>query len=417
MSAAIPAAGIEIEVCLGVGRSANVGVWDTGRWDANTWGQTDTSLGDWVDVTCQTLTPLELAAGASGADGVVTRWEAATCSFTLIGDVFDPRSGPYAGLLGPGLPARVRWRPIGTQTWIVAFTGYVDDSGFTYDAKVTPPRAKLACTDATRILAAFDGVEQSPIGQGETAAQRVARIADNARWPADRRDIAAGGVAVRDTTLADVAWTELLAVADTDLALLWISRAGLLSYRPQGKVTPPRAISAMITCGTLPDGVTGIRPLNIVGQQPTITRNIVSISRQGHDGEDPATVTVTDQSSVARYLAHSYQRTDLVHVDDAWSRNVADAVITSSAWPSDAPASVELDSRADLAASALLLSLEPSLSVAVDDGHNVWQCEPAGWKVTVDRLAVSGEVTLLDVSVWFGSAWDAAVWDTDRWGF
>ena len=67
---------------------------------------------------------------------------------------------------------------------------------------------------------------------------------------------------------------------------------------------------------------------------------------------------------MSRFLAHTYERTDLIHTDDSWSSTVAQAVLMSSAWPSTSPASVDLTSRADLAASALLLSLEPSLSIA-----------------------------------------------------
>ena len=59
--------------------------------------------------------------------------------------------------------------------------GQAADDGFTYDPK--QQLAQLSATDGTRIFAAFNGVEQPAIGQGETAAARVSRIADMVGWP------------------------------------------------------------------------------------------------------------------------------------------------------------------------------------------------------------------------------------------
>lgn len=415
----LPNPGIDVEVCLGVGTVYPGAVWDSGTFDYNTWQEADTSLGSWTDVTCEVIEGVHLGAG-SGADGVVTRWEAQTCSFELYGAVFDPRTGPYTGLLGPGVPVRVRWKVTGDPdtAWLTTFTGFTDDTGFTYDPKTK--RAKISATDGARVLAAYDGLEQSPQGANETASQRVTRIADMAGWPSAARDIQAGGVALQASTMAQSAWTLLLAVADTDLALLWINRAGQLAFRPEGKVTPQSQLAAVIGCHiTPPSGTTEITPVNITGQQPTITRNIVSISRQAKDSTDtPATVTMRDEPSISRFLSHSYQRTDLLHVDDAWSSTVAEALLLSSAWPSTAPESVELSSVADGGATALLLGLEPSLSVEVYEDGVRWLCEPSGWAIDIRRHEVRGTIDLLDVSLWFGSAWDGVEgWDQAKWGF
>ena len=414
----LPGPQIDIEVSLGVGTVYPGAVWDSGTWDFNTWQQTDTTLGNWTDVTCEVLAPVHLAAG-SGPEGVVTRWEAQTCQFELYGEVWNPRTGPYVGLLGPGLPVRVRWKVTGQpeSAWLVCFVGFVDDTGFSFDPKTK--RAKISATDGTRIFVAYDGVEQSPQGLNETAAQRVTRIADMVGWPAVARDIQAGGVALQASTMAQAAWTLLLAVADTDLALLWINRAGYLAFRPEGKVLPQRKVSAMIGCHIDPPaGVTPITPVDIHGQEPTVTRNIVSISRQAKDNNDtPVTVTVRDEPSIARFLPHQYQRTDLLHVDDAWSTTVAQAVLMSAAWPSTSPDLVELSSRADLGASALMLGLEPSISVQVAEDDAVWLCEPSGWDIDLTRQEIKGTISLLDVTVWYGSGWDSAQWDKATWGF
>lgn len=415
MTALVAAGTVEIVVELGIGRPELAGRWDEAGWDANVWAESDTTLGDWVDVTCQTGTGMRMTAGANESDGVVTRWEAATLQATLGGPEWDPAEGPYAGVLGPGVQARVRWRTPGAAEWVTAFDGFTNEDGFQYDGK---GRAQIACTDATGIIAGYDGLEQLPQGAGETAAQRVARIADAAEWPADRRDITPGGVTVKSTTLAENAWTMLLQVADTDLALLWVDRAGRLAYRPQARIIPARDMAAQI-CGNPDQQEPGcICPVEIVGQQPTIARNIVSISRQADEGTPPATVTVRDDESVARFKPRTYQRTDLIHQSDAWSRVVAEAILTSSAWPSNSPRYMTLDSRADQAAAALLLTLEPSRMVLIKGwrGKN-WACEPVGWDVGIYPNRIDGVVNLIDVTQWWGSEWDFAVWDTDRWGY
>ena len=421
MTAVLPGPGVELEICLALGRQTPLaGVWDTGKFDIAYWAQTDTSLGDWVDVTCDAQVPFELHAGTDRSDGVVTRWEAATTGLTLYGDAYNPRSGPYTGLLGPGLPVRIRYRKTGSSTWLPAFNGYVDDDGFTW----TEPaghvgRAQVAATDGTRILNAADLMARTPVGAGETAAQRVTRIADAVVWPADRRNITAGGVAVRSTDLSGNAWSQLLLVADTDLAHLWIDAAGVLRYVPQGRVSPQQAPVAYIGCGAPPPGLPAIPPVSIVGQQPTVVRNVANIQRSVDDGAPAgAQVTLTDDRSVSRYLRRPYTRTDLVHTTDAYSTTIAQAVLTSGAWPAFAPQSVQITSRAAAAAGPLLLALEPDLSLLVEDLDGTrWTCQPTGWSVQVGRDEIRGTIGLVDVSQFVGDQWDTAAWDNSKWSY
>ena len=182
----------------------------------------------------------------------------------------------------------------------------------------------------------------------------------------------------------------LLQVADTDLALLWINRAGQLAYRPQAKVTPSHELAAIVGCDPpdVPDGVHVIDPVDMVGQQPDRpTKHSVDIPPGMPDdtGEAVTLHRPRHETSIARFLAHAYQRTDLIHTDDVWSTTVAQSVLMTSVWPATAPASIDLSSRADPAAflpSCHRLS-SPPLSIEVYDGAQTWQMEPAGWKVTM----------------------------------
>ena len=233
--------GIDIEVALGIGRQADWGVWDSGTWDVDVWGDPDTALGDWVDVTCQVIDGLQLSARArTQADGVVTRWEAATAVFTLLGDDWDPWAGPYAGPgrtpgPGPGAVAGLERRSANGSTRSKGRSTMKAGNG-------NRPRpagmgtAAVVATDYTSDLTSWDPPDQAPVGDGDTAAQRVGRILDLVDWPAERRAVTPGGATLQPTELGDEAWAMLLDVADADLGLLWVRRDGALAYIPQGRV-------------------------------------------------------------------------------------------------------------------------------------------------------------------------------------
>ena len=400
---------------------AGAAVWDAGRWDLNVWASPDTSLGDWVDITCDVQVPFTLHAGSDRSDGVVTRWEAQTLAITVFGDQYNPRVGaPYGGLLGPGLPVRVRWRLPGGTTWLPAFMGYVDDDGFRWSKPAGQRgRATIAATDGTRILNAADLMKRAPVGAGETAAQRVARIADAVAWPAELRRIEPGGVTVRGTDMGGIAWSQLLLVGDTDLAHMWIDGAGVLRYVPQGRVHPATPPVAWIGCGDPPAGLTALTPVSITGQQPTVVRNVANVQRSVDDGAAAAPiVTLTDDGSVARFLRRPYSRTDLIHTADSYSTTLAQAILTTGAWPSAAPAAVELTSLAEREAAGLLLSLEPDTTLQIEDTDgSLWTCQPAGWQITVDRPKITGTITLTDVTTFVSAGWDAAIWDQSKWSY
>ena len=101
--------GIDVEVAVGVGRPAEWAAWGTGEWGVHTWGDPDTALGDWVDVTCQVEDGLQLQAGVNAGDGIITRWEAATVRV----HVARRRLGPVGGAVRrPGRPAATGTGPV-----------------------------------------------------------------------------------------------------------------------------------------------------------------------------------------------------------------------------------------------------------------------------------------------------------------
>lgn len=419
---------VDLIVELAVGRADEAGAWGTGQWGIDRWGTTDTTTGDWVDVTCDVLDGLTMSAGSNTDDGVTRRWESASCAFTLDGAAWDPWNGPHAGVVGDRVPVRVRWRPHGAgrrfhglpmpaaEAWVPAFTGYVAARGYTWDPSTQ--RAEVACVDGTSVLVSSKSVPEPEQGDGESAAARVQRIATKALWPGGY-DITAGGSTLVATTLSAGAWDELLQVADTDLALMWVTRAGVLAYRPRGRVGQGvRLTGRLAVCAAGPGDV---EVITIGAAQPTVNRNRVWVSHRKVQAADPdpPVAYLEDRQSVARFQAQEFSRTDLWHNSDAWSTTLATAILGGGAWPSAAPGAALLDSRdGDERVAHLLLSLEPDMTFdLVDDAGRVWRQAVVGWEVTVSHAQIDGTLALEDVSRWANPAtWGAGKWGIDRWG-
>lgn len=429
--------GVDLLVELAVGRAADAALWGVSSWGQSRWGTSDTTAGDWVDVTCDVLDDLRLTAGSNTEDGVSRRWESASAAFTLDGPTWDPWNGPHAGIIGDRTPVRVSWRagtlatldaltafgipttPYDVAGWVTAFTGYVATRGYSWQPDVA--QARVQCVDGTSVLVAADRPPGPPIGAGETAAARVNRIAAGALWDGGL-DVTAGGTALQATTLDKAAWLELLEVADTDLALMWVTRAGKLAYRPRGRVGQGVRLSGRLVVCEDPPGGTDVAVVTMGATQPSATRNDVTIGRRKDDtvvGDTPGTATVTDRESIARYQAHAYKRTDLLHIDDAWSATVANAVLGGGAWPSPAPGQVLLDAiSGDPLVAPILLTLEPDMTFdVVDDGGSTYRQAVVGWDVQVKHNALEGLLLLEDITRWtYVGYWGTAIWGVDRWG-
>jgi hypothetical protein len=414
---ATTAYGYDLELALGIGRQASAGVWDAGRWDTAVWAQPDTALGDWVDVTCDVVAPFQLAAGTSEDQGVATRWEAASCAFTLAGPDWDPWGGPYADLLGPQIAVRWRWRLTGDPTWLPLFYGATVDAGWDWDPRTQT--AQVTASDSTADLATFMGAQQAPVGAGETAAARVTRWLDYARWPADRRAITTGGVHLVATDMAGKAWEQLLTVADTDVALLFVDRAGRLVYKPTGRTTVQVITGALVACPT-PAFPAGVQVVDMGRGAPAPVVNMVSV-RGGTPpgGTDPPYQNAVDEGSVTRYRAHRAGY-DLEHdtaTHPGWSLTVAQLVVAAQAWPSAAPHELTLGLiSGDTRVPGVLFSLDPGQAFqVVDPGGRVWLEQIAGWDVQIGWDTCAGQLYVTDVTRWAGAWWDTATWDHARW--
>ena len=424
--------GGEVEVAIALARTFPAGEWDTSGWDNSEWEQTDTSLGDFLDVTCDTLDGIDLAAGSTAIEGVVARWEAATATLSLIGEDYDPRTGQWAGLLAVGLPVRIRWRPYPDGTWSTVFLGSVADNGYRWDAHAHI--AQLMCSDLTADLVAYDSLatELPGTGAGDTAAERVDRVLDIASVDPARRDITAGGVTLMASQLEGPLWDHLMDVADADLGLLWVRRDGRISFRPEGRVLENTPIAAQLEACPA-EGGDGVQYVDLLHADPLILRNRVYIGRRRPlvpDGDpappEPPIVARFDDRSAVRFRPYVYRRVDMEHEDDDWSVTIADAVIADGAWPSTAPIEAVLDTRVttDIRVAECLLDLEPEHAFTVMDPLDPatqWRMRVDGWRVQLSKAHVSGSLFLEDVTGWgqvygWDDEWPPAGWDESAWG-
>lgn len=409
--------GVELLVELGIGRAADAGRWGQSDWGQSRWGTTDTTEGDWLDVTCDVLDDVRLTAGSNTDDGVTRRWESASAAFTLDGDQWDPWNGPHADVIGDRTPARICWRDPGAPAWTPAFTGYIATRGYAWNPDTR--QAAVACVDGTSVLVASDQAPRPVVGAGESAAARVSRIATAALWPGGV-DVTAGGTPVQGTTLDTPAWQELLEVADTDLALLWITRAGKLAYRPRGRVGQGvRLGGRLVVCPAGPDDV---QVMTLGRNQPSVTRNRVDIARRVNDavpGDTPVVAHLEDRQSIARYQGHDFKRTDLWHTADGWSTTVAQAVLGAGAYPSPAPGELLLDTvTGDDRVPVLLLTIEPDVVFdVVDDGGRTYVQAVVGWDMAVRHDGIEAVLHVEDVTRWVDvGKWGTGQWGMDRWG-
>jgi hypothetical protein len=316
---------------------------------------------------------------------------------------------PSAVLLPAPAPDPDGWEPL--------FLGRTIDAGWDWDPRTAS--AEVVASDATADLATFVGIKQAPAGAGETAAARVTRWLDYARWPTDRRDVTAGGVRLVATDMAGKAWEKLLTVADTDVAVLFVDRAGRLVYRPNGRTQVTTTPVVLVACPD-PAHPDAVQVVDMGKAEPVPVVNIVSV-RGGTppDGDDPAYVTVTDEGSVSRYRAHRAGY-DLEHdttIAPAWSQTVAQLVTTSRAWPSAAPHTLTLGLvSGDARVPAVLFGLDPGEAFQViDPGGRAWLTQVAGWDIQVGWDTCGGQLFVTDVTTWAGAWWDSAEWDSARW--
>lgn len=255
-------------------------------------------------------------------DGTATRqWESGSVSVTVDNDArqLDPFIDP---LVHPGIGVRLSaTTPTGKRR---VFTGRVETIAVDYVDAGVSSTVTLSGSDA---LPRFTQRKIPPIpdgdpaaGDGDTTAQRLHRVLDLIEWPAELRDIAAGGVELSGARWGRSAVEEIRSAVEAASGEWWLDRLGRVAFRPlSDRLEAP---TVAVFDGTWPSGMgpTSIAPL----VDDEHLANVVRYSRAADPDDVFEVVDVDAQARFTDGLEVTLDARGLPHADqgdaDDWAR-------------------------------------------------------------------------------------------------
>lgn len=210
------------------------------------------------------------------------------------------------------------------------FTGYVDNWNINWTADVDS-EVTVPCTDGFKVLGAMDRLALgAPVGANELSGARMNRILDSANWDASARIIATGSSQMQGTTLPDSPLTELFLTADSELGEFYIDASGNAVFRARtGILQDTRSTNPQARFG---DGGTAAGELMYldveISNDDAQLYNEARIARSGGSQQ-----TASDAASIADFLTHTFERTDLMLVSDSEALAYAQWIVYISKDP------------------------------------------------------------------------------------
>src|SRR5687768_11539750 len=288
--------------------------------DDPTRGKLDTAklaAADYFADVAEWFRAASITRGVTRFEGVYGRAEAGTMALDLANEDrrFDPTNlaGPYVAAGATQIKAgrAIRFRAIWAGVAYDLYRGFITEPRLRYQ-NPSWALATFLAVDGTAVLADFDQNAGGIVGTGETTGARINRVADNAGWPAEERNIATGASTVQGTDLSANAWSEIVLTSDTELGEVYFDVDGKLTFRNRHAVsTETRSNTSQATFGDADDGV----ELGFVTFEQSAdlrqTKNIIRLSRVGGTQQ-----IVEDLTSQAEYRRRTWQRCDLLHQTD-----------------------------------------------------------------------------------------------------
>lgn len=301
----------------------------------------------WTDVTDWVMgeTRLSFNRGSNGTDGPWLRYQMGSASFSL-----DNRDGDFDAIVaaggstygnstyggstyGPPEPGSVEFTSFkpGTPCRITATLDGVTETIWLGRVDRWQPRY-TADLDAWVEVNAVDGVSDlraadlpmlaTPVGGGDTTAERIDRILDSVNWPPELRDLdRTARNTMQATTLAQPAWQQILLTADSDAGFVWVDRSGRVVFRNRNALSVAPNLVLDMTSGA------GVK---FSAFEPSLDRDrIINVAKIGR--KDGVEQQVLHTASMAEFGARTYDRTDLICETDAQAQEVAQWVILTSA--------------------------------------------------------------------------------------
>lgn len=406
---------LTVELGLNALPNGTYAVWDSAEWDdTQLWGP---DL-QWTDITAY----LRSASTFLGRSREDDRYHAAT--FNGVFDNTDARftpgnlTGPYvaAGVtqLRPKVPIRLRLTYNAVQYFI--FYGLTTSWQDNFPASGKDAVTTISAVDPLSLLSAFNGVEQSPQGAGETSGLRMHRILSNAGWTL-ATDIDPGVVTVQETTLAGNAITEIDLTADSEGGAVWCDPDGTFVFEQQDALTVnTRSTASQATFSPAGGGDTEYQD-PIPAYDDTLLRTIVRYARAGGTQQ-----TARDLAAIAQYGEIDYTRNDLICETDDQVATLTALHLERWKAPEYRVVSIVLNPRR-----RPTVAWPQALGRRIRDRVTVTMPVPVSSFTMSNQAFIDGVAHSFDTSNWqttfyFASAtayddfsaslWDTAIWDT-----
>jgi hypothetical protein len=405
-----------IELGIGDTRTPSLALWDSAEWDTAPafWSGLEPS---WLDVSCDVQT----VSMSYGRPAVSDRFIAGMAR-VMVDNVTgwaDPNTDDPPGELTvrPGRPIRISVNHVvfGRRT---LFRGFIDEMVPTYNPDGIDT-VELVCIDALGEVNRTKMVPLAvPVGAGETASARVARILDAAGWTP--RDVLPSPETLLATDLGGQVADLLGVTADSAGGVVFGDLSGRVAFRPRDWQTYVPADPVDATIGNVAGDVCPTR-----WERPFIRADITTRAIIGRDRE--TAVTVDDTDAITRYGVEPFERTDLVNDTDTSFVLLAERVLqTRGAGTAPRVRSVSLDASTSDAALDLMATVdvyEPSRyrcrlvhpeprGTVFDDVYFAtgvgFDMDRDGWRLELN----------LDVAAPFavaGGRWDHDYWDAATW--
>lgn len=210
------------------------------------------------------------------------------------------------------------------------FTGYVDNWNINWTADVDS-EVTVPCTDGFKVLGAVDRLALgAPVGANEISDARINRILDSADWDASARIIGTGSSQMQGTTMDGTPLTELFLTADSELGEFYIDASGNAVFRGRtGILQDTRSTNPQARFGDGGEAAGELMYLDVeISNDDTQLYNEARIARNGGSQQ-----SANDPDSIADFLTHTFERTDLMLVSDSESLAYAQWIVYISKDP------------------------------------------------------------------------------------
>lgn len=410
---------------LGIGDTrspAGQARWDGSRWDAanSRWAGTEPT---WLDTSCEVID----AHAARGRERMIDRFSPATADVTFRNetgwaDMTGPAVDPAALTLRPGRQLRFGvMTPTGRH---VLYRGYIDEAIPTYVPYGTDVVACNMIDGFTEAGRAQLETLTAPVGDGETADVRIARVLDAEAWPVTYRDIDRTSIRLSGTELGAAAVDVMDEAAESAGGNVFGDLDGRVVFRARDWQAYPPEVPPAATIGNVDPGDVCPSTWELAFRR----RDVTAYARMGRS--DGVFAAVSDAAAQSVLGPEPFVRDDLVTFDPADLAVMASrALETRGLATMPRVEAVTLDAARDPGDGStveLMATAAPETPTRVRcrlrtfDGRDVFDA---------DMFVTGAEHTITDTGRWFcrltldvaapyaapGGRWDGARWDRATW--